>query len=159
MDIRIANIIEDSIVDGPGLRLTVFTQGCPHHCKGCHNPSTFDPEGGSLISIDEILKRIRENPLLSGITLSGGEPFLQSEPLAMLAKAVKEMGLTVYTYTGFTLEKLQAGFNENPAWKELLYYTDVLIDEPFILEERTLSLPFRGSRNQRLIENPLNYFQ
>lgn len=147
---RIANLISDSIVDGVGLRLTVFTQGCPHRCEGCHNPQTHDFAGGREVSVAEILQKVRENPLLDGITLSGGEPFCQADACAELARAVKALGLNVWTYTGYTYEQLIA--EARPEQLALLDATDVLIDGPFILSQRTLELPWRGSRNQRLID-------
>ena len=149
MKIRIAGIADDSIVDGPGIRLTVFTQGCPHHCPGCHNPQTHDFEGGMDKDTDEILDMIAENPLLDGITLSGGEPFCQSEACVCLAKAAQDAGLNVWCYSGYRYEELIAGKAE---WKELLEHVDVLVDGRFVLEKRTLECKWRGSSNQRLID-------
>ena len=93
--LRIAGIVNDSIVDGPGMRLAVFTQGCHRYCPGCHNPHTWDPNGGQDISIEEILQRVDQNPLLSGVTLTGGEPFEQPEPLIELVKELKKRCLEV----------------------------------------------------------------
>ena len=149
MKMRIAGIADDSIVDGPGIRLTVFAQGCPHHCPGCHNPQTHDFEGGMEKDTAEILDMIAENPLLDGITLSGGEPFCQCEACAELAKAAHEAELNVWCYSGYTFEELIAGKVE---WKELLEHVDVLVDGRFILEKRTLECKWRGSSNQRLID-------
>ena len=106
MKFRLANVVNDSIVDGPGFRLTVFVQGCPHRCPGCHNPQTHDPAGGRDADTDWVLEKAAENPLLSGITLSGGEPFAQCEPMAALARGAKEMGLHVMAYSGYTFEQL-----------------------------------------------------
>lgn len=150
--IRIAGIIDESIVDGPGIRLVVFAQGCPHHCPGCHNPETHSFEGGELVSISEILKRMETNPLLDGITLSGGEPFAQAEGFALLAQSAKEKGFQVMTYTGYTYEELTAQSKKEPAWALLLEHTDLLVDGPFELAKRNLLLPFRGSDNQRIID-------
>ena len=149
---RIAGITSDSIVDGPGIRLTVFTQGCPHHCPGCHNPSSHDPMGGSEMAVEEILLKIQNNPLLDGVTLSGGEPFAQAGDCAKIAEAAHQRGLNVWTYSGYTLEHLMAGVDKHPDWKALLDQTDVLVDGRFILEQRSLELNFCGSRNQRLID-------
>lgn len=146
---RIANTVSDSIVDGPGLRFAVFTQGCPHHCPGCHNPETFDPNGGREIPVEDLAAQIGGNPLIQGLTLTGGEPFAQAADCAKLAKAAHEAGWSVWTYTGYTLETILA--SENPAWQELLRSTDVLVDGPFRQEEKSYELSFRGSRNQRLI--------
>ncbi len=149
---RIAGLVSDSIVDGPGIRLTVFAQGCPHHCPGCHNPNSHDPMGGSEVTVADILQKIEKNPLLDGITLSGGEPFAQAEDCAKIAAAAHQRGLNVWTYTGYIYEHLQAGEETHPGWKALLDETDVLVDGPFIQKERSLELKFCGSRNQRLID-------
>lgn len=149
MNIRIAGLVNDSIVDGPGFRFTVFTQGCPHHCAGCHNPQTHDFAGGSDVQTDEILAKIKKNPLLDGVTLSGGEPFCQSEACAEIARAVRKMGLNVWSYSGYTFEELIDG---KEAWKDFLREIDVLVDGRFELEKRTLECRFRGSSNQRLVD-------
>lgn len=150
MRISLSGVTGDSIVDGPGLRLTIFTQGCLHHCPGCHNPQTHDPEGGSWADTEDILAAAAENPLLDGITLSGGDPFLQPVPCLALAEGAHKIGLNVWTYTGYTWEAL---LEENDAEKlALLKETDVLVDGPFLLAERSLELQFCGSRNQRLID-------
>ena len=150
MRISLSGVTGDSIVDGPGLRLTIFTQGCLHHCPGCHNPNTHDPEGGSWADTEDILAAAAENPLLDGITLSGGDPFLQPVPCLALAEGAHKIGLNVWTYTGYTWEAL---LEENDAEKlALLKETDVLVDGPFLLAERSLELRFCGSRNQRLID-------
>ncbi len=150
MRISLSGVTGDSIVDGPGLRLTIFTQGCLHHCPGCHNPQTHDPDGGSWADTDDILAAAAENPLLDGITLSGGDPFLQPVPCLALAEGAHKIGLNVWTYTGYTWEAL---WEENAPEKiALLKETDVLVDGPFLLAERSLELRFCGSRNQRLID-------
>ena len=150
MKISLSGITGDSIVDGPGIRLTIFTQGCPHHCPGCHNPQTHDPNGGSWGDTDDIIAAMAENPLLDGITLSGGDPFMQPKECTELAKGAHKHGLNVWTYTGYTWEAL---FEENDLDKiALVQESDILIDGPFILAERSLELKFRGSRNQRIID-------
>lgn len=149
--LRISGIIPESIVDGPGIRLTVFTQGCPHHCPGCHNPQTHDFAGGTTIDVEEILLQVKENPLLCGVTFSGGEPFCQPGPLCELARAVKELGKTVMTYSGYTYEQLTQMGRTDPAVRELLGLTDILVDGPYIEAQRDLTLRFRGSRNQRIL--------
>lgn len=151
MLIRIADIVQDSIVDGPGIRLTVFTQGCPHRCKGCHNPGTWDYDGGRLVDTDEIIAMMDANPLLDGITLSGGEPFQQALACMVLARAAYERGLSVWCYTGYDFHTLLAAYQGAPG-RGLLDYVDVLVDGPYIESQRTLELPWRGSRNQRLID-------
>ena len=150
MKIRIAALVNDSIVDGPGLRYAVYTQGCLHHCKGCHNPQTHDINGGYETDTEDIWREISENPLLSGITFSGGDPLLQPRPLAELAKKAVEEGLSVWCYTGWVWEDLLK--KNDPDIMALLNHIDVLVDGPFLSEQRTLELPFRGSKNQRLID-------
>lgn len=151
MNLRLAQVVEDSIVDGPGFRLAIFVQGCGHRCPGCHNPGSHDPLGGQAVDTQQLLPLL-ENPMLSGITLTGGEPFEQPEPLAHLAKAARDRGLTVWTYTGFLLETLLT--SPDPGAARLLAHTDVLVDGPFVLARRSLALSFRGSDNQRLIDVP-----
>lgn len=148
--INIAGTVNDSIVDGEGIRFAIFVQGCPHHCEGCHNPQTHDFAGGEQTDTDLIYQKIKANPLLSGVTFSGGEPFCQPKPLSELARKVKADGLDIWTYTGYTLDQLQAMHNEDV--DALLSLTDVLIDGRFVLDERDLTLAFRGSRNQRIID-------
>lgn len=150
-DLRIAGTVNDSIVDGNGIRFTIFTQGCPHHCEGCHNPQTHDFNGGKIISTDEILNKIKQNPLLDGVTFSGGEPFCQAHELALLGKKIKSLGLNLTVYTGYTFEKLYSE-RENNCWGELLYVTDILIDGPFIINLKNWNIKFRGSSNQRYID-------
>ena len=146
----LSGIVGDSIVDGPGIRTTIFSQGCPHHCPGCHNPQTHDPNGGSWADTEDIIAVMAENPLLDGITLSGGDPFMQPKECTELAKGAHRYGLNVWTYTGYTWEVL---WQENdPAKIALLKESDVLIDGPFIMAERSLELKFRGSKNQRIID-------
>ena len=145
---RIAGLTQDSIVDGPGFRFTVFVQGCGHHCEGCHNPQTHDPAGGKEMTVEEIIREMRSNPLTDGLTLSGGEPFDQAEDCRKLALAAKESGLNVWSYSGYRLEQLLQDEEKAALLKEL----DVLVDGPFVLAERSLALAWRGSRNQRVID-------
>ena len=147
---RIYGLVQDSIVDGPGLRFVCFVQGCPHNCPGCHNPESHDPAGGTEMTTDEVISAMRSNPLTSGLTLSGGEPFSQAEDCLTIARAAHEMGLSVWCYTGYTMEHLAQDGTE--AQKALLGEVDVLVDGPFLMRERTLNLPWRGSRNQRIID-------
>lgn len=151
-DIRVAGIVKESIVDGPGIRLVVFTQGCKHNCLGCHNPHTHSFEGGELVSIESIVNMVKDNPLLDGITLSGGEPFEQARALSKLAKIIRGLGYNIITYTGYTYEFIVSSFSENPHWEKLLQNTDILIDGRFEIEKRNLALKFRGSENQRIID-------
>jgi anaerobic ribonucleoside-triphosphate reductase activating protein len=152
--IKVAGIVKESIVDGPGIRMVIFAQGCKHKCKGCHNPDTHEFDGGKLVDIDNIISDVKKNSLLDGVTLSGGDPFEQAESFAELAMEVKNMGLNVITYTGYTFEQLLGYSTERNGYKELLNNTDLLIDGPFVAEERSLQLKFRGSKNQRIIDVP-----
>lgn len=152
--IRIAGVIRQSIVDGPGMRFVVFTQGCPHKCPGCHNPETHSFSDGYDCEIKKILDELSKNPLLKGVTLSGGEPFCRAAELLPLVKAVRSKGLDVFCYSGYTFEELIAMAEMDAAISELLGLIDILIDGRFVLEERDLELRFRGSRNQRAIDMP-----
>ena len=147
---RIANTVDDSIVDGHGLRFTVFTQGCPHHCPGCHNPGTHDPCGGREVPLEELEQQMKKNPLIEGITLSGGEPFAQAADCAELARRAHEHGLNLWTFSGYRYEDLRD--RGDPDWTALLEQTDVLVDGPFLQDQKSYELRFRGSRNQRLID-------
>ena len=150
MDIRVFGIEGDSIVDGPGIRLAVFTQGCIHNCEGCHNPESHDPNGGKLIDTDRIIKFASENPLYDGVTLTGGDPFYQSVPCAVIAEGVKKLGLNVWTFTGYTWEQIMNSGNED--FMRLLKASDVLVDGRFEKDKRSLELKFKGSTNQRTID-------
>lgn len=152
MDLRIAGTANDSIVDGPGIRFTIFTQGCPHHCPGCQNPQTHDFNGGMITDTAVIIDKIKENPLLDGVTFSGGEPFCQCLPLCEIAKEVKNSGLNIVTFTGFTFEQLLEKADADNMYMELLKYTDILIDGRFIEEQKSMEASFRGSLNQRIID-------
>lgn len=147
---RIAGIVQDSIVDGPGIRYVIFTQGCPHHCPGCHNPQTHAFDGGKDADTEEILSQILSNPLASGVTFSGGEPFAQADALVPIAEAVKGHGKNLMIYTGYLFEQLQK--MEHSGVQRLLKLSDILVDGPFLLEERDLTLQYRGSSNQRVID-------
>jgi len=150
--LRIAGIEPESFVDGPGIRMTVFTQGCHHNCPGCQNPQTHDFNGGHFIEIDEILAMIDENPLLDGVTFSGGDPMDQAAALVPLAREIKDRGLSLVIFTGYTFEYLQQHWEETPAFLDLLAYADILIDGPFVMAKKSLELKFRGSSNQRIID-------
>ncbi|MDO5582408.1 MAG: anaerobic ribonucleoside-triphosphate reductase activating protein [Planctomycetia bacterium] len=152
--LRIAGTISESVADGPGLRFVVFLQGCPRSCPGCHNPQTQDMNGGYEITIGEILSEIRKDPLLTGITLSGGEPFLQASALVPFLKECRALGLDVITYTGWTFEQLTAA--NNPDWNALIAESDIVVDGPYIQEQRSLQIKFRGSKNQRMVDVSLS---
>jgi anaerobic ribonucleoside-triphosphate reductase activating protein len=150
--LTIGGIEGESIVDGPGFRYAVFVQGCDFRCPGCHNPQLQSFTGGRRISAAEILAAIRDNPLLSGLTLSGGDPFTQAAPCAALAEQVRVLGLSVMVYTGYLWENLLSA--NNPAWRRLIEAADILVDGPFIQAQKNIDLRFRGSANQRLINVP-----
>ena len=138
--IRIAGIINESIVDGPGIRMVVFAQGCKHRCPGCHNPETHSFEGGKLVSVDSILELAKRNPLLDGITFSGGDPFEQAEAFTVLAREAKKLNLDIMTYTGYTYEYIVENSSRHRGWETLLNETDILVDGRFELDKRNLLL-------------------
>lgn len=150
MKLRIAGLVKESITDGKGIRYTVFTQGCPHGCPGCHNPETHDTNGGYFMDTEEIFEDFQKNPMLKGMTFSGGEPFLQPQPLCALAQNVHSVGKDITVYTGWTYEELLG--MDNPMVKQLLDNTDILIDGKYLEDLRNLELCFRGSENQRIID-------
>lgn len=153
MEIRLAAEMQiESIVDGEGLRAVIWTQGCPHNCFGCHNPSTHDIEEGFFKDIEELKLEIKNLEYHDGITLSGGDPMMQVEECLEIAKYCKELGLNVWCYTGYTFEFLMILSKSNNKIMELLKNIDILVDGKFILEERSLDLKFRGSRNQRILD-------
>ncbi|PHD43434.1 anaerobic ribonucleoside-triphosphate reductase activating protein [Bacillus toyonensis] len=145
---KVMNIIHDSVVDGEGLRTVVFFAGCSHHCLGCHNPTSWNLYNGIEMNVKEIIKEISKNPL-TDVTFSGGDPFFQAIEVKEVAKAVKSLNKNLWIYTGYTLEEIQNSQNNDMI--ELLHYGDVLVDGRFEIEKRDLTLPFRGSSNQRII--------
>ncbi len=147
---KIAGIAKDSIVDGPGIRFTVFTQGCSHNCPGCHNPHTHDFKGGHDKPIYEIIEELKSDKLAEGVTLSGGDPFDQPHACTELAAEVKKLGYSLWCYTGYTFEKILEA--NTFSWNNLLSYIDVLVDGPFIESQKSYNLKFRGSKNQRIID-------
>lgn len=152
--ILVSGIVKESCVDGVGIRYTIFSQGCPHKCKGCHNPKThkFSSSLGTWVDIDDIVKDMKENPLLDGITFSGGEPLLQANSFSKLAKKIKENNYNIWMWTGYTWEFIISNLDNHKHWKELLKYVDYLVDGPFILQLKEVDLLFRGSTNQRIID-------
>lgn len=151
MIFRMYGMEENSFVDGPGIRMAIFFQGCIHHCEGCHNPGSWPMYGGVKADTNDIIKKISEDPLLTGITLSGGEPFLQPAQALLLARFAHNRGLSVWCYTGYTFEEINE-WEDNR--KTLLRNIDVLVDGPFEIAKLSLDIPWRGSTNQRLIDVP-----
>ena len=149
MKVQLAGIVEESVTDGPGIRTTLFFQGCAHHCKGCHNPQTWDFQGGYSTEVDALLAGLLDSPLIKGFTFTGGDPFYQPQAAVQIARQVKARGKDVWTYTGFTWEELLA--EADPARMELLKCSDVLVDGPFLQAQADATLPFSGSANQRMI--------
>ena len=147
--LNVSGIVSDSIVDGPGIRTTIFSQGCPHHCKGCHNPETWAFGCGTDIPVEAIVDIVKSNPLCKGVTFSGGEPFSQAAAFAKLAVLLKAEGYEVASYSGYTFEELLEG---SEAQQQLLSVIDILIDGRFLLEQKSLEIAFRGSRNQRILD-------
>ena len=147
--LELSGIVSDSSVDGPGIRTPLFSQGCPHHCPGCHNPETWAFGCGTRIPVEAVVEIVESNPLCRGVTFSGGEPFAQAEGFARLARVLKEKGYEIASYSGYTFEALLRG---SEAQKELLRSIDILIDGRFILAQKSLEIAFRGSRNQRILD-------
>ena len=148
MTVRLSGRVPNTIADGPGLRYAVYAQGCNLFCQGCHNPGTHDIDGGEEISVDLIASEMAADPLLDGLTLTGGEPFLQAEPLTVLAQAARALGLNVWIYSGYTYEQII----QDDAKRVLLQQADVLVDGPFVLAQRSLGTDWRGSKNQRILD-------
>jgi anaerobic ribonucleoside-triphosphate reductase activating protein len=151
--IQLFGTADDSIVDGPGIRFALFTQGCKHRCLGCHNPESWPFTGGTATTTDDLWEKIEANRLLSGVTLTGGEPFEQAEALVDLTRRVREKGLSVWAYSGYLYEQLLAGI-PNEAAPLLLEQVDVLVDGLFDENLKSLDLQWRGSSNQRIIDIP-----
>ena len=145
----LSGIVSDSIVDGPSIRTTIFSQGCPHQCPGCHNPETWAFGCGTQVPVETIVDIVRSNPLCRGVTFSGGEPFAQAAGFAKLAGLLKEKGYEVASYSGYTFEELLKGTEDQ---KQLLASIDILIDGPFLQAQKSLEIAIRGSRNQRILD-------
>ena len=150
MKVRLAgNIQRDSIVDGDGIRTVVWFQGCPHHCRECHNPETWNPNGGMEIELEEVKEQLKNLKYQTGITLSGGDPFFQPIEALEFAKYAHSIGLNVWCYTGYTYEEIMANDDDK---KKLLENVDVLVDGRFEIDKKSLACKFRGSTNQRSID-------
>lgn len=151
-DIRLSGIAYESLVNGPGIRRVFFSQGCKHNCKGCFNPDTHDFNGGENRNMDELIESVLDNPMIKGVTFSGGDPLEQAEKFAYMAKAFKKNNLNIWCYTGYTYEYIREHKDENNGWNELLNNIDVLVDGKFEEENMQEDLKFRGSTNQRIID-------
>ena len=147
--LSILSIVDDTTVDGPGFRTSIYCAGCTHHCPDCHNPQSWSPDGGRLMSVDELMEVIEADPFAPGVTFTGGDPMQQAEGFTALALAIRaRTNKNIWCYTGYTYEALL----QMPAQRALLELVDVLVDGPFIAAQRSTDLLFRGSANQRLID-------
>ncbi len=144
---RVLDIVRGTTVDGPGFRTAIYFAGCSHHCPGCHNPQSWDFYAGTEMTLDEIMQVVRDEDF--DVTLTGGDPMYQPEKIAVLAKAIKEAGHTVWLYTGFTIDDIRA----SECMTQVLPNLDAIVDGPFIESLRDTDLLFRGSSNQRIIRN------
>jgi len=149
--LRVAGIISETITDGDGIRASIYVQGCPHNCTGCHNSHTHDFSGGSLMSLQKIVNKVYPNPLLAGLTFSGGEPFCYPTQLSILADWAKTKGLNIWCYSGYTYDELKSLAKKSEPIATLLSKIDVLVDGKFDESQKDLTLKFRGSRNQNII--------
>lgn len=150
--IRLAGIIYESLVNGPGMRRVFFAQGCKHNCKGCFNPETHDFDGGEIKDMDDLVKDTLDNPMIKGVTFSGGDPLEQAEKFAYMAKKFKEKGLNVWSYTGYTYEEILRCKDNRVGWNDFINNIDVLVDGEFQIDKKDENLKYRGSSNQRIID-------
>lgn len=150
--IRLSGIAYESLVNGPGMRRVFFAQGCKHNCEECFNPDTHDFAGGEERDMDELIKDVLDNPILKGITFSGGDPFEQADKFAYMAKEFRKNGLNIWSYTGYKFEYIVKQLENNKGWKDLLNNIDVLVDGRFEKDKMQDGLKFRGSLNQRIID-------
>ncbi|MCM1163528.1 MAG: anaerobic ribonucleoside-triphosphate reductase activating protein [Muribaculaceae bacterium] len=143
---RVIDIVPGTTVDGPGLRTSIYFAGCSHHCPGCHNPQTHNPAGGQEMSVDDIIAVVEENGF--DVTFTGGDPLMQVDDLCTLASKLRERGYGLWCYTGYLFDQVVA----DDKLSQILPYLEVLVDGPFLEGERDVTLRFRGSRNQRLVD-------
>ena len=150
--IRLSGIIHESLVNGPGLRRVLFSQGCKHNCKFCFNPETHSDNGGDLFDMDEIINDINDNPIISGVTFSGGDPWEQADKFAYISKNIQRSNLNIWCYTGYTYEYILEKKDKRIGWNELLNNINVLVDGKFEQDKYDEGLKYRGSSNQRIID-------
>ena len=149
--LSVLSVVDDTTVDGPGFRTSIYCAGCTHHCPGCHNPQSWAQDGGREMSVEELMEVIEADPFAPGVTFTGGDPMQQAEGFTALARAIHERtNKNIWCYTGYTFEALL----HMPAQRQLLELVDVLVDGPYIEAQRSTDLLFRGSANQRLIDVP-----
>ena len=149
--IRLAGMIHESLVNGPGIRRVFFSQGCIHNCSGCFNPETHSFNGGKEYNMDDIIRDIKGNPIIKGVTFSGGDPFEQGDKFSYLALKLKENNINIWCYTGYTYEFILKNINR-PGWFNLINNIDVLVDGRFQMNKKKEGLKFKGSSNQRIID-------
>lgn len=150
--IRLFGVANDSIVDGPGLRYAVYTQGCSHHCAGCHNPGSWSFDGGTVTTVGAIVNDIEQNKLVKDVTISGGDPFDQPGPVAALVRELKKHNYGVWAYSGYLYEELLERAKTEPDVDEIFHLIDVLVDGRFVQDLKSLDLQWKGSSNQRVID-------
>ncbi|WP_160670397.1 anaerobic ribonucleoside-triphosphate reductase activating protein [Clostridium sp. C8-1-8] len=150
--IRLSGIIHESLVNGPGIRRVFFSQGCIHNCEGCFNPETHSFDGGELRDMDELIEDLKNNPIISGVTFSGGDPFEQADKFSYMAEKIKGLGLNIWCYTGYTFEHIVQNLSNRPYWEILISNIDVLVDGRFEVGLKDENIRYRGSSNQRLID-------
>lgn len=150
--IRLSGIAYESLVNGPGIRRVFFSQGCNHNCKGCFNPDTHDFNGGEEKEIDELIEDVLCNPMIKGITFSGGDPFERADEFSYMAKIFKENNKNIWCYTGYKFEYINDNLEINKGWKDLINNIDVLVDGKFEEDKKEDGLKFKGSSNQRIID-------
>lgn len=143
--LQVLDIKEGTIVDGPGLRTSIYLAGCRHACPGCHNPQSWDETGGQPMTVDEIMAVVSDNGF--DVTITGGDPLMHIEQVLALARCIKSVGLNLWLFTGFTIEQIRA----SASLRRIIDAVDAIVEGPFVAEERDTSLRFRGSRNQRII--------
>ncbi len=145
--INLNGILHDSVVDGPGLRTVIFTQGCKHKCRGCHNVDSWSLKENQIYFVDDLIKKIITDTPTKKVTLSGGEPFLQQHQILKIAKSLKEKNFHICIYSGYTYEQLiKEDIN-----KLILSYCDILVDGKYVEEKKDISLSMKGSTNQKII--------
>lgn len=150
--VRLSGIIHESLVNGPGMRRVFFSQGCRHNCPECFNPETHDFNGGYLWNMDKLIEDVKANPMLKGVTFSGGDPFEQADKFAYMAENFKALGLNIWSYTGYTFEYIKENLDTRPEWRKFIKNIDVLVDGRFEADKKQEGLKFRGSSNQRIID-------
>lgn len=150
--VRLSGIAYESLVNGPGIRRVFFAQGCRHNCKGCFNTETHDFNGGEVKVIKELIQDVLINPMITGVTFSGGDPLEQAEEFAIMAKEFKKNNKNIWCYTGYLFEDILNNINDRLGWKDLIQNIDVLVDGKFEEDKKDESLKFKGSNNQRIID-------